>query len=99
MDRRLVRERLEWEALDRLAQQHEIRQPLARNETRGASERVGGGVDADRQGVRPGARDRERVAPVSRADIDRRARERAGERDQLTDVDVEKPLTDELTHA
>jgi hypothetical protein len=40
----------------------------------------------------------ERITPVSRAGIDRSAGERAGELGDLTDVDVEEPLTDELTH-
>jgi hypothetical protein len=38
------------------------------------------------------------MAPVSRSGVDHRARERAGELGDLTDVDVEEALTDELTH-
>jgi hypothetical protein len=40
----------------------------------------------------------ERVSPVSRAGVDRRARERAGELDDLTDVDVDEALANKLTH-
>jgi len=39
-----------------------------------------------------------RITPVSRAGVDRRAREPAGELGDLTDVDVEESLTEELTH-
>jgi hypothetical protein len=40
----------------------------------------------------------QRITPVSRTGVDRRARERAGELGDLTDVDVEEALTEELTH-
>ena len=40
----------------------------------------------------------ERIAPVSRAEIDRGARERAGEVSDLTDVDIDEALPDELAH-
>jgi len=40
----------------------------------------------------------ERIAPVTRAGVDHRARERAGELGDLTDVDVEEALAKELSH-
>jgi hypothetical protein len=40
----------------------------------------------------------ERIAPVTRAGVEHRARERAGELGDLTDVDVEEALADELSH-
>jgi hypothetical protein len=40
----------------------------------------------------------ERIAPVSRTQVDHGARERAGELGDLTDVDVDEALTDELAH-
>ena len=40
----------------------------------------------------------ERVTPVSRAGVDHRARERAGELDDLADVDVDEALADDLSH-
>jgi hypothetical protein len=61
--------------------------------------RVRGRVESDREGVRSLARYVERIAPVSRSGIDHRARERAGEFGDLTDVDVQETLADELTHA
>jgi len=39
-----------------------------------------------------------RIAPVSRSRVDDRAREGAGELGDLTDVDLEEELADELTH-
>jgi hypothetical protein len=39
-----------------------------------------------------------RVAPVSRAGVDRRARERAGELNDLTDVDIDEAFSEELAH-
>ena len=49
-------------------------------------------------GVRSRARHVERIAPVSRTEVHNGARERAGERGDLTDVDVDEALADELSH-
>ena len=98
MDRDLVRDRLERERFERLAQEDEVRQPFANRKPRRVRERVRGAIQSDREGVRSGARYMERIAPVTRAGVDHRARVRAGELGDLTDVDVEETLTDELTH-
>ena len=71
---------------------------LAHAETRGVRKRVRGGIEADRQRVRPRARDVKRISPVSRAGIDDGARERAGELGDLTDVDIDEAFADELSH-
>jgi hypothetical protein len=96
--RDLVRDRVERESLDGLAQEDEVRQWLADCATRGVRERVRGCVETDRESVRARARDVERIAPVSRTEVDDRARECAGRFGDLTDVDVEETLTDELPH-
>jgi hypothetical protein len=41
----------------------------------------------------------QRITPVSRPGIDRRPRKGSGELGQLTDVDVEEALADQLSHA
>jgi nitroreductase len=71
---------------------------FAHTETRCVGERIRGCVETDRQRVRPRARDVERISPVSRPGIDDDAGERAGEVSDLTDVDVDEALTDDLTH-
>jgi nitroreductase len=98
VDRHLIRDFAQRKALDRLAQQQQVRQAVARGAARGVGERVGGGVETDGEGVAPRARYVERIAPVSRSGVDGRTRERAGDLGDLTDVDVEEAFTDELTH-
>ena len=71
---------------------------MSHGSARRIRKRVRGRIESDREGVRSCARYVERIAPVSRSGVDHRARERAGELGDLTDVDVEEALTDELTH-
>jgi hypothetical protein len=99
MDRHLVRHGIQPESLDRLAEEQQVRQPLTHGESCGIRKRVRGSVESDREGLRPRARHVERIAPVSRSGVEHRARERAGDLGDLTDVDVEKTLTDETAHA
>jgi nitroreductase len=98
VDGHLVRHGRQRERLDWLAQQHQIREVLPHGATRRVGKCIGGGIESDREGVRSCARHVERITPVSRAVVDGRSRERAGELRDLTDVDVEEALTDEPTH-
>jgi hypothetical protein len=96
VDRDLVSEGLLLERLDWITQQDEVRQLFSRDSARRVRKRIRGGVESDREGVRSRARYVERVAPVTRAGVDHRARERAGALGDLTDVDVDESLADEL---
>jgi hypothetical protein len=99
MDRELVGERVHREALEGLAEQDEVGDAIADGTTCRIRKGIRGCVESDREGVRSGARYMERIAPITRAGVDHRARERAGELGDLTDVDVEEALADELSHA
>jgi len=98
VDRHLVGNGLQRDVLDGLAHQQEIRQLFAHGPAGRVGKRITGGVETDREDVRPCARHVKRVAPVSRAGVDRRARKRADELSDLTDVDVDEAFPDELTH-
>jgi len=99
VNRELVGERVHREVLEGLAEQDEVGDAIADSTTCRIRKRIRGCVETDREGVRPGARYMERIAPVTRAGIHHRARKRAGELGDLTDVDVEEALADELSHA
>lgn len=87
------------DSLDGADDQGDVRRPVARKAPRGVRQRIRGGVDADREGVRPRARYEERIAPVSSTDVDDDAAVRAGACEGLTDVYVETPLADQKSHA
>ena len=99
MDRELVCERVERETLYGLAEQDEVRDLIADSTTCRIRKRIRGCVETDRERVRPRSGHVERVPPVARSRVDHRAREATGELGQLTDVDVEEALADELSHA
>ena len=99
VDRELVCERIQRKALEGLAEQDEVRDASADGTTCRIRKRIRGCIETDREGVRSGARYMEWIAPITRAGVDHRARERAGELGDLTDVDVEEALADELSHA
>ena len=71
---------------------------MSRRSMRRVRKRIGGGVESDREGVRSRARYVERIAPVSRSDVDRGAPGRAGELRELTDVHIHESFADQLTH-
>ena len=99
MDRELVCERVERETLYRLAEQDEVRDLIADSTTCRIRKRTRGCVESDRERVRPRSGHVERVPPVARSRVDHRTREATGKLGQLTDVDVEEALADELSHA
>jgi len=99
VDRQLIRERIEGEALQRLAEQDEVRDRFADSTTRRIGEGISGCIESDRERVRPRSGHVERVPSVARSRVDHRAREATGELGQLTDVDIEEALADELSHA
>jgi len=99
VDRELVCERVERETLYGLAEQDEVRDLIADSTTCRIRKRIRGCVETDRERVRPRSGHVERVPPVARSRVDHRAREATGELGQLTDVDVEEALADELSHA
>jgi predicted enzyme related to lactoylglutathione lyase len=99
VDRELVCERIQREGLQRLAEHDEIRDAITNSTTCRIRKRIRGCVESDRERISARSCYVERVTPVTRSGVDRRQRERSGELGQLTDVDVEEALADELSHA
>jgi hypothetical protein len=99
VDRELVCERIQREALQRLTEQDEIRDAITNSTTCRIRKRIRGCVESDRERISARSCYVERVTPVTRSGVDRRQREGSGELGQLTDVDVEEALADELSHA
>ena len=98
VDRDLVRERVQCEALHGLAEQDEVRDAIPNSTTRRVCESVSGCIEPDRERVGPRSGDMQRITSVSRSGIDRRPRKGSGELGQLADVDVQEALADELSH-
>jgi len=79
VDRELVCECVEREALERLTEQDEVRHAITDSTTCRIRQRIRGCVESYREGISARSCYVERVTPVTRTGVDRRPREGSGE--------------------